>query len=374
METRTKILMLKAAVTKKVPVYVQFAVSNKCNLRCSMCNALDSRKHERELGLSEIGRLADILKELNVAILILTGGEPLIRADLAEIVGLFTERGIEVRMQTNAILASEEKIEGLIRAGLKEVTISLDSLDPERYDAITGVAGSWHKIIRGIALFSRYLPKKGNMSGINAVVSRRNMEEIPVIIEFVTRIGFYCSLIPVHVSDAEDEFIVRKKSPGFDFKPEEYAGVDKLYETIITMKRKGFKVHNSYRFLRESREFLKGNKVNWRCASPFLYFSISPGGNFLPCVDISTSISMLEGNFIERFRGQEFIKSVRERVKKCRGCMYACYPEVSFFCYDPRVFMERLTQGLMIFSSERKAFTYEELLAIIEEIKQKYAG
>lgn len=370
MQTRTKLLMLKAALTKRVPIYVQFAVSNKCNLRCSMCNVLDSRRHERELGLSEIEILAGILKELDVAILILTGGEPLMRPDLTEIVRLFTEKGIEVRLQTNAVLINDEKARDLIQAGLKEVTISLDSLDPQRYDEITGVAGSWQRIIKGIALFSQYLPKKGNMSGINTVVSKRNIEEIPSIIEFVTTAGFYSSIIPVHVSENLNEgFIVRKQSSGYSFSQEDFPLIDKVYAKIIEMKKRGFNIHNSYKFLRESREFLKNREVKWRCASPFLYFSIGPSGNFLPCVDIPTSISMLESDFIKKFYSKEFIKLIREMVKKCSGCMYACYPEISYFCYQPLVFAERAFQGFRIFKHQRKDFSYEQLLEIIEGLK-----
>jgi len=364
--------MLKGALTKKVPIYVQFAVSNKCNLRCLMCNALDSRKSEKELGLLEIEKLADILKRLEVAILILSGGEPLIRTDLPEIIRLFADRGIEVRLQTNAVLANEEIVKNLIQAGLREVTISLDSLDSQKYDAITGVAGSWQKVIKGMALFSQYLPKKANMSGINVVVSKRNIEELPQIIEFVTRIGFYASLIPVHISDnTSREFIVRKNSPDFQFHPDDFPLIDRVYEKIIAMKKNNFNIYNSYRFLSESKEFLKNNKATWRCASPFLYFSISPSGNFLPCVDIMTNISMLDGDFFRKFHTQDFMESIRKKVEKCRGCMYACYPEISFFCHDFSVFIEMLIQGFKMQNSTRSSFSYEELIKIIGEIRQE---
>ncbi|OGX15642.1 MAG: hypothetical protein A2166_02610 [Omnitrophica WOR_2 bacterium RBG_13_41_10] len=373
MKARTKLLMLKGALTKKVPIYVQFAVSNRCNLRCSMCSALDSRKAEQELGLPEIERLAGILKELDVAILILTGGEPLLRNDLAEIIRLFARRGLEVRLQTNGILINESKVKELTDAGLKEVTISFDSFDAKKYDEITSVNGSWDKIIQGIALFSQYLPKKGNISGINTVVSKKNIEEVPKLIEFATRIGFYISLIPVHISGSNDKFIVRKDAPDFRFNTQEYEVLDRIYAKIVEMKREGFNVYNSYRFLSESKEFLKSGQVNWHCDSPFLYFSISPAGNFLPCVDIPTSISMLEDDFVQKFRSKEFINSIRDMVNKCSGCMYGCYPEVTYFCNDVKVFMERAMDGIRMQNSRRKPYEYNELLGIIEEIKAKEA-
>lgn len=371
MRARTKLLMLKGALTKRVPIYVQFAVSNRCNLKCTMCSALDSRKAERELGLAEIEKIADILKKLNTAILILTGGEPLFRQDLAKIVKLFNDKGIEVRLQTNGVLINEDKIKELLRAGLKEITISLDSLDSVAYDAITCVSGSWNRIIHGIAIFSQYLPKKANILGMNTVVSRKNIEEVPKLIEFATKIGFYISLIPVHVASSNDKFIVRKDVLGFAFEKQDFELLDHIYKKIIKMKERGFNIYNSYRFLSESKEFLKTNRVSWRCDSPFLYFSISPSGNFLPCVDIPTSISMLEGNFVEKFRSKEFIDSIRGMVKKCSGCMYGCYPELTYFCHDAKVFMERTIDGIRMQNSRRKPYEYNELLSIIEEIKTK---
>ena len=76
---KEKIKLLRATIKKDKPLYVQFAVSKKCDLKCRMCQAVESRKHERELSVAEIKRLAGILSELEIGVLVLTGGEPLLR-------------------------------------------------------------------------------------------------------------------------------------------------------------------------------------------------------------------------------------------------------------------------------------------------------
>lgn len=371
---KEKIKLLKSVIRKDSPLYVQFAVSKRCDLKCRMCQAVESRKHERELTLPEIERLADILAELNTGVLVLTGGEPLLRKDLPEIVEAFTKRGISARLQTNATLATDRRVEALVSAGLKEVTVSLDTLDPEKQDYINNSEGSWQRIIRGLSVFSRHLPRKGNMSGINIVVSRRNLTEIPRLIRFTTAIGFYASLIPVHLSgddgvDRDPEFIVRTNSPGFAFTREEFPAIDSVYDTVIKMKKEGYLVYNSYRFLRETPDFLKHRKIHWKCDSPTLYFSISPEGKFLPCVDIKTDRSVFSPGFIDLYRSDKFVGEIRDIVRKCKGCMYACWPEITYLCRDPFVFSERMLMGVKAGRYERRPMTREEMLDLAGEIR-----
>lgn len=369
---KEKLRLIKGAIRKNKPLYVQFAVSKRCDLKCRMCQAVESRKDERELSLPEIERLADILSELDIGVLVLTGGEPLLRKDLPEIVEAFTKRKISVRLQTNATLATDRRVEALVDAGLREVTISLDTLDPAKQDNINNSEGSWQRIIRGMSIFSKHLPLKGNMSGINIVVSKLNIKEVPKVIRFTTAIGFYASLIPVHVSNGNGstkDFIVRADSPDFAFDTKDHDLIDETYARVRQMKRDGFLVYNSNRFLRESPEFLKRKKIYWKCDSPVLYFSISPEGRFLPCVDIKTNKSMLADSFMEKYRSAEFIDEIKGIVKKCPGCMYACWPEITYLCRDPFVFTERMIQGMKVGRFQREPMSQEEMLKAAEEIR-----
>lgn len=372
MNLKTKLTMLKGVLTKRSPVYVQFALSKYCNLTCNMCKVVEARKGERELNLNEIKRLASVLNKLGAGIIILTGGEPLLRKDLPEIVRIFMQEGLEVRLQTNGLLATEEKIRLLLEAGLKEVTLSLDTLDAQKQDSINNQDGSWDKIIQALALFSQILPKEGNMTAVNTVVSKLNIEEVPNIVKFTSAIGFYSSLIPVHLSSADNvDFIVRANASEFRFSKSDFGLIDNVYARLIRMKKSGFHIHNSFKFLRESPNFLKYGRVNWSCDSPYLYFSISPQGYFLPCVDLKGTKSMLDDDFIDIFYSESFQADIRNMIKKCPGCFYACYPEVSYFCRDFKTTLERFWQGYQILRTTRRPINYEESLELIEKIKKE---
>ncbi len=364
-------LFLKAVLTRKVPLYVQYAVTKRCNLACRMCQTTASRREESELGLPEIERLAEVVSAIGPGFLILTGGEPMLREDLAEIVRIFSGRGLSVRLQTNAVLADPGRLRKLMAAGLEEVTVSLHSLRPEVNDRITGVEGSWEKIIRGLANWIEVLPERGSLSGINVTASRHNLEELPALVSFISEIGFYASIIPVHLSQPDSgRFIVRADDTGGAFTPADRELVERVYDRLTAMKRAGCRIYNSYRFLRESREFLLTGRVSWRCLSPDLYYSISPQGHFLPCVDIATEISMLDADFLERYRSGEIPERIRKIARACSGCMYACYPEIVYLCQDPGTFVERVVFALRSGRDRRKRLGYREILAAAERFRQ----
>lgn len=355
---------------EKYPIYVQYAVTKRCNLRCRMCGAPQARAQERELSLPEIELLATRLARLGTGIVILTGGEPLLREDLPEIIATFVKKGMHTRIQTNGVLATPERVRALREAGLRELTVSLDTLEEEKQDRIANVPGTWRKCILGLAAFSQILPAANTVLGINTVVCKQNLEELPRLAEFAKATGYYLSLIPVHVSGGNGDFIVRKRSPEFEFSEDDHARIDEVYRQMIRMKRKGYPIFNSYRFLKESPDYLKFGRIHWRCESPDLYFSISPSGVLQPCVDLGGTKCMLDEDFEAAYKKGEVKSEVRRKVEKCPGCFYACWPEVTYSCNDFRVLVERVAQDFRIKARKRKRVSEPELLKLAENLRR----
>jgi hypothetical protein len=78
---------------------------------------------------------------------------------------------------------------------------------------------------------------------------------------------------------------------------------------------------------------------------------------------------MLRSDFIETYRSSDFLSEIRGIVDKCPGCMYACWPEITYLCRDPLVFTERMIQGLRVGRYSRKLLTMEEMVKKAEEIR-----
>ena len=140
----SKVTLAKAALFQNAPVYVQFYITARCNLTCEQCNIIYANSDVRECTIDEVERIADNFASMGVAIVLLTGGEPFARKDLPAIIRAFESRGLHVRMQTNG-LATEEQIVSAVEAGGKDISISLDSLQPATQDRINGAfKESWH--------------------------------------------------------------------------------------------------------------------------------------------------------------------------------------------------------------------------------------
>ena len=152
--------------------YLRISVTDRCNLRCLYCMPEDGvvwKPHEAMLTLEEIERFVRIAACEGLKRIRLTGGEPLVRLGIADLVNAITlSPGIEsVAMTTNGILLSK-MAQTLKNAGLSRVNISLDTLDPTQYAAITR-RGTIDEVFKGIetALEMGFNPVK-----INAVVVR----------------------------------------------------------------------------------------------------------------------------------------------------------------------------------------------------------
>ena len=154
--------------------YMRISVTDRCDLHCGYCSDRSAPQlpHEDILSYEEIQQIIAVAANLGVTRLRLTGGEPLVRADVTRLVGMLVGTpGIdEVSMTTNgtrlAICAADLKA-----AGLKRVNVSLDSLKPERFREITG-GGHLETVLRGIdaAIEAGLEPVKLNMvvlRGIN---------------------------------------------------------------------------------------------------------------------------------------------------------------------------------------------------------------
>jgi cyclic pyranopterin phosphate synthase len=161
--------------------YLRISVTDKCNLRCVYCmplEGLDWLKRDDLLSYEEIVEIVRVMAPLGLKRVRFTGGEPLVRRDLSRLVSMVADvPGIEdLSLSTNAVLLADEA-EALKAAGLTRVNVSLDSLRPDRVDAISRRPGSHEKIMRGLQAAEEvgFAPLKINV----VLMGGTNDDEIP---------------------------------------------------------------------------------------------------------------------------------------------------------------------------------------------------
>lgn len=155
--------------------YLRISVTDRCNLRCIYCmpeDGIESIPHQEILTFEEIIRLVSIFAELGIKKIKLTGGEPLVRKNITDLIkALVNIDGIEeVSLTTNGVLLSDYADE-IKKAGVNRLNISLDTLKEERFMNISG-RNLFHKVMDGIenAKKGGFSPLKLNvvvMKGIN---------------------------------------------------------------------------------------------------------------------------------------------------------------------------------------------------------------
>lgn len=175
-------------LTKFLPYIISWNTTWRCNLRCTHCY-LDADAGEQlrsELTTKEgfrlIGEIASVNPE---AMLIITGGEPLLRSDIFELLEYASRKGMTVVFGTNGDLVDDGVAQELKRCGVAGVGISLDSTNPDVHDSFRGVKGTWNETIKGIEACKKY----GLDFQIQTTVTRNNYTEIPQLIEYAKSLG-----------------------------------------------------------------------------------------------------------------------------------------------------------------------------------------
>lgn len=160
---------------------VVWNVTRRCNLHCMHCYT-DShdRDYPGELTSAEARSLVEDLAEYGVPVLLFSGGEPLTRPDLMDLVRMAVRRGMRTVISTNGTLIDRETVKDLANAGVSYVGISLDGLEAT-HDKMRGKKGAFQESIRGI----RLCKEAGIKVGVRFTLNRRNQADLGGLLDLV---------------------------------------------------------------------------------------------------------------------------------------------------------------------------------------------
>jgi heme b synthase len=184
---------------------VAWETTRNCNLACVHCRASATMgPHKGELGTGEALRLLDQISEVGKPIIILTGGEPLLRSDIFDITRYGADLGMRMVMALNGTLITEKVAQELVDAGIQRISVSLDGSSPETHDRFRQVEGAFEGTLRGIDL----LKKVGMEFQINTTITKTNLDQIPKIQELAIDLGAVAHHIFLLVPTGRGKYIV----------------------------------------------------------------------------------------------------------------------------------------------------------------------
>lgn len=170
------------------PYTISWNLTQRCNLRCAHCylSAFPGADASRELSTEECFRVVDEIAAVNPdVLLILTGGEPLLRPDLFDLGSYASLKGFTVVLGTNGVLLGERQARLMRQNGIEGASISLDSTVPAQHDAFHHLEGAWRRAVRAIQV----LRAEGLPFSLHMSVSDWNVDEVPAMIDLARVLG-----------------------------------------------------------------------------------------------------------------------------------------------------------------------------------------
>ena len=290
------------------PILPSLFITLRCNLKCSYCGVI--KKRVKELSLKDTFHLLEKIRPHNAALSI-TGGEPLVRTDIPDILKKIKElKFAPVFLNTNASLLHEK--EDILKY-IDYLIISLDSMNENKWDKILGVEGASKTIIGNIKTYSKAQKKYGFKMIINPVITPETIPDIYEVMAFCREHDLLVSPVPEDQWTAINTGLI--DNPGYY----------KLIEDIIAMKKGGNKnIIVSDVFLVQIMKFEKHN------CFPTLVPRIYPDGSvFYPC----TPIEKIYGNLLDYPNLNKMLVEAyrKEKLPECvfntKKCFMSCFME-----------------------------------------------
>ncbi len=306
--------VLSRSLTPGKPHHAQWLVTRKCNYRCRGCNVW-KEQDQRELSTEEIKKGLDVLKDLGIVELVLSGGDPLLRDDIGEIIDHASKLFVTTVYDNGSMAA--KKIDCLRNVDF--VALSIDSLDEAKNDYIKDVPGAWKHATEAVEL----LQKEGIKVAVTPTISQKNLYEIVDITKYFTAKGvpvWYClysydtsvdSKQLFRIGKANDEFVITDKK-----------GMVDLCNQLMELKKKNKRVLMTTKLLKAMRSLYEEDRRTWKCQALNNFLVVDHLGRIAGCHSHNFAGSVFD---LKKNWKQSEYKALRKMYHDCTQCNYLCY-------------------------------------------------
>ncbi len=293
---------------RKIPPIVNLELTKICNAKCRFCDYW-KLKHQDELQ-----DFTPIIKKFRPVALSISGGEPLMRKDYAELIKGVRPYAHYISLITNGALLNEQSAKKLVEAGVDHISVSLDYLS-EEHDKARQIKGLYKHI-------SEMVPKlasQGYRLSLNTIIMESNLDEILDIAKQAKEWGVsvsYSAFCTLKIDD--DQEMVRKQKLG---------KLKQVIDDLTRLKRSLKNIRNSDYYLERVPEYFEKGEVAG-CKAGYKWVHITPQGKAHPCSELP-----------EICNYDEYDRKKLSPVS-CKKCWYTCRGEAEASHLTPRRFWE----------------------------------
>ena len=282
------------------PMLVNLEITKLCNAKCDFCDYWQTRHEER------ITDYRPVIRKINPLVTVITGGEPMIRKDLPDIVRQIKECSIFIftSMVTKGDLLTVDKAGELFDAGIDQIAISLD-FPGEQHDVYRGLPGLWNHLSKLLPELGKTFPNKSIV--LNTIIMGDNLDQIVDIANLAREWGINISFSSYSVmkTNNDDHFVKEK----------ELNRVKELVDELIVLRRKwkGTILSTEYYLKERPNYFMRGGVPD--CLAGISHVQVTPSGHIKRCSEMPVTVHY-----------SEYHTKLYDKTE-CTACWYSCRGE-----------------------------------------------
>jgi MoaA/NifB/PqqE/SkfB family radical SAM enzyme len=296
----------------------------------------------KELTAQEWYSFIDSASRMCAAVIVITGGEPLLRQDIFDIIRYIRKKGIACHLCTNGALLNEITVNRLKDSGINTVSVSLDSDTAEIHNEMRGI-DCFDTVVKGIRLLKGAAPEI--KIGINYVITKRNFRNMDRMISFAERLGVdQIKFDPIHTN------LMHRQKPlssfeGLIFNRNDLSELRFEVDKLINAASRTKLLTNSITFLKGILSLYKGQPSILRCYAGYVSCAIDAFGRVSPCDNFDGDESLRNKPFEEVWKSRSF-QQLRKLVDNCDSrCWDTTHTVINIRC-STWGFMQEFTQIL----------------------------
>jgi heme b synthase len=314
-----------------VPKWIAWEITRRCNLRCIHCRSSSESvvKEHPDFSTEEAFRILNDISSYAKPVVVLSGGEPLLRKDVFDIAKYGTEKGLRMCLATNGTLVTDKMCKKIKSSGIKIVSLSLDGSTENAHDNFRNEKGAFKGTLNAAAL----LKKNGIEFIINSSFTKRNQKEIPKIYKLAKEFGatawYMFMIVPTGRGEEIMNELISKEdyedilSWHYQMEKDEHDMLVRPtcaphYYRIVLQKSK----EEGVKFERRSLKFSTGGSKG--CLAGQLICLIDVDGNVLPCSYFPKPAGNIKKqSFKDIWEKSKLFKELRD-FKKYKGKCGVC--------------------------------------------------